>query len=56
LRPNTLMMREFHRRSGAPHDLDVDPAWLTYALAMERLSQSAKRVGPMRGLSLGVRL
>ena len=47
--------RAAHGRAGALLDLDVDPTWLTYARGMERRSQSSKRVGPMRGLSPGVR-
>ena len=48
--------RAAHRRSGKLLDLGVDPAWLIYTCGLERLSQSSKRVGPMRGLSPGVRL
>jgi hypothetical protein len=53
--------RAAHLRSGGLLYLGVHPAWwltlrLTqaYPWGMERLSQSSKRVGPMRGLAPGV--
>ncbi len=63
LEPSCVNMRN-KRRIDTPRTLSSRRAeWtlmlsllMSYPLGLERLSQSSKRVGPMRGLSPGVRL